>query len=89
MPQRSYLVPWWLQITRWCPVCGASRYKCESALAMKCDKNKRPSCESGVVFPHNTSSEEVVCQPKDLKLMHWHDEDRLKDGILRHLADAP
>jgi hypothetical protein len=49
------------------------------------------SCEGGMVFLHQSSSEKMVRNTKDAQLLRWHDEGRKelkKDGKFRHPVDA-
>jgi hypothetical protein len=41
-----------------------------------------------VVFSYNSTPKEIICEQKIAELMRWHDEKRVNDGKLRHLADG-
>lgn len=71
-----------------CPICHTSRYKNQSSLAIKCDRNKTPQARVVWYFNIIPRLKRMFANPTTAKLMHWHGEERLVDGMLRHLADA-
>lgn len=62
-----------------CPKCKASRYK------------KTKSAPEKVLwyFPIIPRFKRMYRNPRDAKHLTWHEEERIKDGMLRHPADSP
>ncbi|KAL6533270.1 hypothetical protein OROMI_027382 [Orobanche minor] len=61
-----------------CPKCGTKRYK----------KNKSPA-KVMWYFPIIPRLRRLYSSPSDAKNLVWHQDERIKDGMLRHPADSP
>ena len=69
-----------------CPICGLSRYKKSG------NEDNEGSKISAKVFwylPIIPRFRRLFSNPRDAKLLTWHDSGRKKDGNLRHAADSP
>ena len=75
-----------------CPKCGVSRYKRkEQDTDDGNDKGKKGRAPAKAVwyFPIIPRFKRLFANPKDAKLLRWHEEERKRDGKLRHPADSP
>jgi hypothetical protein len=75
-----------------CPKCGVSRYKRKDRDSDDCnDEGKKGHAAAKVVwyFPIIPRFKRLFANPKDAKLLRWHEEERKRDGKLRHPADSP
>ena len=77
-----------------CPKCGVSRYKRKDKKTGDCITGKKarmkgPPAKVVWYFPIIPRFKRLFANPKDAKLLRWHEEERKKDGKLRHPADSP
>jgi len=73
-----------------CPKCGVSRYKRKDKKTGDCKNGKKgPPAKVVWYFPIIPRFKRLFANPKDAKLLRWHEEERKKDGKLRHPADSP
>ncbi|WVZ63392.1 hypothetical protein U9M48_013029 [Paspalum notatum var. saurae] len=74
-----------------CPTCKASRWKDrepESILTKK-ERRKATPCKVLRYFPIKESLKRQFMCKETAAVLRWHDEERVKDDVLRHPADAP
>jgi hypothetical protein len=74
-----------------CSTCKASRWKDkepETALTKKKRRKARP-CKVLRYFPIKERLKRLFMCKETAPLLRWHDEERTKDGALRHPADSP
>ncbi|XP_052730448.1 uncharacterized protein LOC128195809 [Vigna angularis] len=69
-----------------CPQCGVSRYKQKEG-EFECD-SKGPPAKVLWYLPLVPRLKRLFSNSNDAKLMRWHADGRIKDGNLRHPADA-
>ena len=71
-----------------CPKCKVSRWKSErkSLDGKRVHKVPRKVLH---YFPIKKQLKRLFLSSKTARLTRWHDEDRKKDGLLRHPADSP
>jgi tnp2 family transposase len=69
-----------------CPICRVSRYKCKekNSIAQKL----RPPAKVLWYLPIIPRFRRLFSIPEDAKKLVWHDEERKKDGLIRHPADS-
>ncbi|XP_078165513.1 uncharacterized protein LOC144560210 [Carex rostrata] len=75
-----------------CPKCGVSRYrrKNQDTNDGNDEGNKgRAPAKSVWYFPIIPRFKRLFANPKDAKLLRWHEDERKRDGKLRHPADSP
>ncbi|XP_078157466.1 uncharacterized protein LOC144553243 [Carex rostrata] len=75
-----------------CPKCGVSRYrrKNQDTDDGNDEGNKgRAPAKSVWYFPIIPRFKRLFANPKDAKLLRWHEDERKRDGKLRHPADSP
>ena len=75
-----------------CPKCGVSRYKRkdhDTDSGNDEGKKGRVPAKSVWYFPIIPRFKRLFANPKDAKLLRWHEEERKRDGKLRHPADSP
>jgi hypothetical protein len=75
-----------------CPKCGVSRYKRKGMETDDCNdegKKDRPPAKVLWYLPVIPRFKRLFANSKDAKLLRWHEEERKKDGKLRHPADSP
>ena len=70
-----------------CPKCKVSRWKSERKSLDGKHIHKVP-WKVLCYFPINKQLKRLSLSSKTARLTRWHDEDRKKDGLLRHLADS-
>jgi len=71
-----------------CPKCGVSRYKRKDQDSDEGNQGRAPS-KAVWYFPILPRFKRLFANPKDAKLLRWHEEERKRDGKLRHPADSP
>ncbi|WVZ83198.1 hypothetical protein U9M48_030368 [Paspalum notatum var. saurae] len=74
-----------------CPTCKASRWKDrepESILTKK-ERRKATPCKVLRYFPIKERLKRQFMCKETAAVLRWHDEERVKDDVLRHPADAP
>ena len=71
-----------------CPTCKTSRYKPGNDSNEAQRRKKKPAAKVMWYFPIIPRLKRLFANKKHAKLLRWHDEDRKKDGMLRHPADA-
>ena len=71
-----------------CPKCKASRWK---SVRKSLDGKHVYKVPKKVLryFPIKKCLKQIFLSSKTASLVRWHDEDRKKDGLLRHPADSP
>ena len=67
-----------------CPVCKASRYKRQNTAKVK----EGPPAKMLWYLPVIPRLKRLFANPKEARLLHWHSEERKKDGKLRHPAGS-
>nr|XP_043633124.1 uncharacterized protein LOC122604302 [Erigeron canadensis] len=73
-----------------CPKCGASRYERKKQTKVSGNVTKNgPPAKVLWYFPIIPRLKRLFASPKDAKLLRWHEEERKKDGKLRHVVDSP
>ncbi|XP_078161105.1 uncharacterized protein LOC144557158 [Carex rostrata] len=75
-----------------CPKCGVSRYrrKNQDTDDGNDEGNKgRAPAKSVWYFPIIPRFKRLFANSKDAKLLRWHEDERKRDGKLRHPADSP
>ncbi len=75
-----------------CPKCGVSRYKRrkdQDTDDCNEDTSGRPPAKVLWYLPIIPRFKRLFANPKDAKLLRWHEEERKNDGKLRHPADSP
>ena len=68
-----------------CPMCGESRYK---AVEGEPSAKKLPPAKVMWYLPIIPRFRRLFSVQKDAKNLVWHDEERKKDGKIRHVADS-
>ncbi|XP_020963947.1 uncharacterized protein LOC110265338 [Arachis ipaensis] len=73
-----------------CPICGASKYIENVEVDIKVDKLKKKPVPTKVLrhFPLIPRLKKLFLCSKTAESLRWHDENRSKDGKLRHPADG-
>ena len=71
-----------------CPRCHASRYKTGNDAMMQAGREKRSVAKVMWYFPIIPRFKHLFATTKTVKLMRWHVEDRVNDGMLRHPTDG-
>nr|AAM92812.1 putative transposon protein [Oryza sativa Japonica Group] len=76
-----------------CPTCGTSRYKSNSNTGLEpsdTTEGRQRKIPQLVMWylPVKDRIKLIYSNPRDAELMHWHEEGRKKDGMIRHPADA-
>ena len=71
-----------------CPRCGVSRYKKKDGDSNDEDMTKGPPAKVLWYLPVVPRLKRLFTNPNDAKLMRWHEDERVKDGQLRHPADG-
>ncbi|KAD3336088.1 hypothetical protein E3N88_31607 [Mikania micrantha] len=74
-----------------CLTCGASRYKRKKETdAVDDDVTKNgPPAKMLWYFPIIPRMKRLFSNEKEAKLLRWHSDVRINDGMLRHVADSP
>ncbi|XP_066163766.1 uncharacterized protein [Oryza sativa Japonica Group] len=76
-----------------CPTCGASQYKSNSNTGLEpsnTTEGRQRKIPQLVMWylPVKDRIKHIYSNPRDAELMHWHEEGRKKDGLIRQPADA-
>jgi hypothetical protein len=73
-----------------CSKCGASRWKHKADNTMLTKKERRKVTPNKVLryFPIKPRLKRIFMHKETTRLTRWHDEERTKDGALRHPADS-
>ena len=73
-----------------CSKCGASRWKNKPDKTSLTKKERRKATPNKVLryFPIKPRLKRLFMNKETAKLTRWHDEERTKDGALRHPADS-
>lgn len=75
-----------------CPKCGISQYKRKGGDTDEFNdegKKSRPPAKVLWYLPIILRFKRLFANTKDAKLLRWHEEERKKDGKLRHPAHSP
>ena len=74
-----------------CSTCKASRWKDKRHGTKLTKKERRKATPSKVLryFPIKERLKRLFMCKQTAPLPRWHDEERIKDGALRHPADSP
>lgn len=73
-----------------CSVCGASRWKNKPDKTVLTNKERKKATPKKVLqyFPIKPRLKRLFMHKETAIALRWHDEERIKDGALRHLADS-
>lgn len=73
-----------------CSKCGASRWKGKADNTILTKKERRKAAPNKVMryFPIKPRLKRLFLHKETARLTRWHDEERTKDGALRHPADS-
>ena len=76
-----------------CPTCGASRYKAkagdhEEGFDDENIRTKRTAVKQLFYLPLSSRLKRLYASPHDAKQLRWHADERIRDGKIRHPADA-
>nr|XP_043637883.1 variant-silencing SET domain-containing protein-like [Erigeron canadensis] len=73
-----------------CKECGASRYKRNKEINLNDDVTKNgPPAKVLWYLPIIPRLKRLFANAKHAKLLRWHEDERKKDGMIRHVADSP
>jgi hypothetical protein len=74
-----------------CAICKVSRWKDKdpTSVLTKKERKKATPCKVLRYFPIKERLKRMFMCRETASLLRWHDEERIKDGALRHPADAP